>query len=171
MTERSFVKLGFTFEYFMHGVILIVIGLVCYLFNVIFATMILLVGIALLLVRSGIEIDSNFKKVRKYYEFFSLRFGTWVSVEKFQRIELRQTKESQTFVSRSGQKTFETKTYDIVLIDKTGFYIELNDFTNYNVAVETLALISKTFSMESVNQVVEIRKNAIERRKDKNYRK
>lgn len=171
MTTNTTIKLGFTFDYFIPGVLLIIIGGVTYFANFIVATSILLLGISLIVLRSGIEIDPNKKRVRRFYELLSIRFGGWIGMKNFEKVELKFTNESQTLVSRGGQRTYETKTYDIVFVDHSGFSRELNDFRNYNVAVQTLDLISKTFSLKSTNEIAEIRKAALERRKDNTYRK
>jgi hypothetical protein len=168
---RQEIKLGFTFEYFFPGVVLIIVGGLSFFGNIIVATCLLTLGILLLLLRTGIQVDPTKKSVRKYYDLFSLRLGDWICITNFPKVELRPTNESQTLQYRGGQTTVETKTYDIILIDKTGFSRELNDFTNYNIATQVLKLIADTFAVEIKNEVEEIRKAAMLRRKDKNFRK
>ncbi len=171
METRTFVQLGFTFEYFIPGVLLIIIGGVSFFANIFVATSILVFGISLLLLRTGIEIDANKKRVRKFYELFSFRFGIWVITANYIKVELSQTNESQTMMSRGGQRTYETKTYDIVFVNKSGFRRELNDFQNYNTAIQTLQIISKALTIESKNKVADIRHAAIQRRKDRSCKK
>ena len=167
MKTNISVKLGFTFEYFIPGVLLIIIGGVCFLVNIILAILMVLFGISALLLQTGIEVDVVDKKVRKFYDLFSLRFGIWINALSLTRVELKTTNESQTMQSRGGQTTYHTKTYDIVFYDNSGTFRELNDFKDYKVAVQILDLISKTFNLESTNEVKEIRNSAMKRRKER----
>ena len=171
MPANTFIRLGFTFDYFVPGVLLIIIGGVCFFANSFIAFFILIFGITLLLLRSGIEIDPDKKRVRKFYDFFSVRFGMWIYSMNFSKVELSPTNESQTMLGRSGEMTYETKTYDILFIDDSGSSKELNDFKSYDTAVHVLDQISLILKLESINEVAEIRSAAMKRRKDKHYRK
>jgi len=165
------IKLGYTFEYFIPGVLLIIIGGVSALGSIVAAIFLLIPGISLLLLQTGIEIDLDKKRVRKYYELFSLRFGSWIMTKKFSILELSPTNESQTMQHRAGQTTVETKTFDVIFVSKSGFSRELNEFKNYNTAYQVFKLIADTFVLESRNGVEEIRKAIVLRRKSKNLRK
>jgi hypothetical protein len=162
---RQHIKLGYTFEYFIPGVLLIIIGGVCFLGNALAAIFLLVLGIILILLRSGIEIDEGRKSVRKFYDCFSIRFGRWISVKNMQAVELRFTNESKTMQHRGGQTSVRTKTFDIVFVKKSGTSYELNDFKSYHVATQALKLISQTFDLGARNIVEERRAAAILRRK------
>lgn len=164
-------NLGYTFDYFIPAVLLIIIGGVCFLVHFALAAALLIIGLFLLLLQKGIEIDENSKRVRRYYSLFSLRFGKWTGMKNIITVVLSMTNESQTLQHRSGETTMETKTFDIYLISDTGFSTELNDFKNYNDAVKTMKMIADTFAIGAEDKVAETRHAALLRRKEKDYRK
>ncbi|MCK6649456.1 MAG: hypothetical protein L6Q66_07360 [Bacteroidia bacterium] len=164
------IKLGYTFEYFIPGVLSIILGAVFFFWNIVLGAMVLCFGIALILLQTGIEIDRSKNKLRKFYQLFPIKFGQWLNMGDFSAVELRRTNESQTMQHRAGQTTVETKTFDIILLEKSGRIIELNDFKSYSIAAKTLILISETFLLQSRNEVEEIRKAAMQRRKERNFR-
>lgn len=157
MKKGTVINLGYTFDYLGLGVLFILGGGICFLANIILAIFLLLFGILLLLLRTGIEVDTTKKKVRKYFDLFSIRFGNWIYATSLKKVELKATNESQTMNSRGGSKTYHTKSYDIILFGKFGTPIELNEFIDYNVACQTLMLISESFGLESRNEVEAIR--------------
>lgn len=171
MQTNTTIKFGFTFDFFIPGVLIIILGGISFFADVLIAIAVLFLGISLLLLGSGIEIDPDNNRIRKFYNFFPLRFGSWINTTYFPKVVLKRTNESQTMQSRGGQKTYETKTYDIVFIDNYGAFRELNDFKNYDNAVQMLELISKKLSLECRNEVQEIREAALKRRNEKNYKR
>ncbi|MFL5763973.1 MAG: hypothetical protein ACJ77K_08540 [Bacteroidia bacterium] len=167
MANRQEIKLGYTFEYFIPGVLLIIIGGVVCIGNSFAGAPIGLSGIALLLLKAGIQINTKKRTVRKYYELFSLRFGSWIEVNQFANISLSMTNETRTVQHRAGQTTSTTKTYDLVLSGQAGSAIELNDFSNYDVAVRAMKLIAETFQLNPENKIQEAREAAMKRRKER----
>ncbi len=171
MQEREEIKLGFTYEFVVHAIISIIIGGVCSLVNGIVAILLIAVGITLFFIRTGINIDKAKGRVRKYYAVFSMRVGYCIYINQVKIIELKRKNESEGLQHRAGQNTIENKTYDIILIDSTGFSIELSEFKIYTTATNVLNLIADTFSLKSKNKVEEMRSAALLRLKQKKARR
>ncbi len=167
MKKRTVIKLGFTFDFLAPGFFFIIGGGICLLANLILAIFLILFGILLLLLKTGIEIDISNRKVRKYYDLFSIRFGNWINTAYLKKVKLRATNESQTMNGLGGSKTYRTKTYDIIFFDSTGNLSELNDFINYNIACNIFNIISESFALESENEVEQMRAIGLKRRKER----
>jgi hypothetical protein len=160
------IQLGFTFDYFIPGVLLIIIGGVSCIGSIPIGVVMILSGVALLLLKTSIEIDTGNKRIRKFYALFSLRFGSWISTERFPKATLSLTNESRTILHRGGQTTTRTRTYDIIFHDDAGALKEMNDFRSYDKAVLTLGLIAELLQLQVTNKVEEARGTALKRRRE-----
>ena len=149
--------------YIVHALFIGVIGALCFFWNAIIASLILIMAVLLVLIRTGILIDTETKMIKTYNNLFYVYFGTWMSIEWCKSIELRMTNESQLMNSRGTSNTVQTKTYDLIFKGENGKETEFYDFTDYSLAVRAMKSISETFNINSINKVEQI-KHSIKRR-------
>jgi hypothetical protein len=85
----------------------------------IFGTSIALIGLILLLAKTGDQVDVSLRKTRVYHSFFGLTFGKWKSIEGYVNIAVLRKNLSRTMYSRSGQSTTIGQTvFTATLLDK-----------------------------------------------------
>jgi len=99
------------------------------------------VGITLLLVKSGIQIDSEHKRIRVYKSFNKYRIGNWIDFSELNSIKLEFTNDSIHLMSRGMEKTYRTKTYDLYLETTPGKFELLHCFDKKGLATKTVSTI------------------------------
>ena len=80
-----------------------------------------IIGSFLLFSYSGVEIDTEKKKIKQYNKLFGfIKTGKWESVEKYVGVTLVRLKETQNVFSRSNRQTSIHKiVYKIYLVNQT----------------------------------------------------
>ena len=168
MSLKTSVQLGYTFEYFIPGVILLIIGGIFFLVNSMLAILIILTGTSFLLLKTGIEIDQKTKDVRKFYSLFSLRFGGWIRTVNLPTMVVALTNTSKQLTSRGSSRTSYTGSYDVVFCDEKGSKRELNDFRTYDKALQLFNLINEQLALQhSRNEVKEAHEKAAKNRRER----
>lgn len=103
------------------GLTFAVLGLV-FIFDLhfLFGTAFLLIASFLFFTYSGVEIDTNTKKIKSYNKVFGIiKLGKWESMEKYRGLTLVPMKRVQTIFSRSNRQTSSTDHYfQIYLLNK-----------------------------------------------------
>ena len=150
-----------TYEFFIYGIMLAVAGIFCcFIFHPI-CLIAIPIGIFMSLSKTGIEIDTFEKKIRKYVSWVIFRTGVWHSLSKIVTIELRfntqHSKLTRPLYMDKGDTT--AKTYDLFLISDTGEEILLNGFTKPGLAFKTLEALDGISNYEIINQVEVMLKN------------
>lgn len=103
------------------GFTLVVIGIIAVVFNGLqfFAIGILLLGVLLLLVKHGVEVNLNKKQFRDYYSILNLRWGKWKTIAEHDFLLISK---SPKYYGAPVLKTMSTKSviiyYDLDLITK-----------------------------------------------------
>lgn len=158
-------KFGYTFEYFAHALLLIFFGLVCLFVHYLISIVLILFGILLLLIKSGIELDASNNRLRNYSEIFGFKFGKWIDASGLQRIDLNYTSESQTVKSLIHTDSLHTKTFDVFLQFEDRQEIEIASFTDYQTALDVLGELTMELNVNSKDWINEIREQAFQNRK------
>lgn len=167
MGRKLGVDFGYTFEYFIPGVLVTIIGGVSMLANIIAGLIALFVGISMLLIKTGIEIDIEIKAVRKYYALFSIHFGGWMFIPRFPLLLLKFTHTSKVMESRASTRTSHLKTYDLVFSDGNNNEQELNDFKTYEQALKIATWISQNLSVTFKDEVKENYETALKNKQSR----
>lgn len=163
MKEISDINIGYKLQHLIPAFFVIVIGFLLFIVHWIFVIPVVLFGISLLCMRSGVEIDITNKQIRMYSALSNLKFGSWTDLKPFNHIELKYTNESQTMSSRGSTTTVRTKTYDLVFYTPNGKEEEFNDFTDYKIATQVFKIVANSFGMSSRNIIEEMVTKAKER--------
>lgn len=117
------------------------------------AAMLLIVAVLLMLVKSGIEISIESKRMRVYKSIFKLKVGFWINLKTINKSVLRLTNQSHELMSRGGARTYTTKTWDLFLIDNSGKAIEFHNFTNRGLTIKTLSALKRHLGIEILDEV------------------
>ncbi|MBD3636225.1 MAG: hypothetical protein HUJ25_02695 [Crocinitomicaceae bacterium] len=146
---------GYTYEYLIHGVMTAIGGIICsFLIHPIFLLAIP-IGIMMSASKTGIEIDSSAKRVRKYVSWIIFKTGNWHDLSKIVKIELKYNSQHTKHVRPIYLAKSDTtaKTFDLTLIDDVGTESILNEFTKPGLAFKTLENLKGVSNFEIDNQV------------------
>ncbi|MCZ4409879.1 hypothetical protein O3Q51_13745 [Cryomorphaceae bacterium 1068] len=134
---------GKSYAYLVHSSFLTV---VFFIFGFLFPWCFLLIfpSLSLLLITTGVEVDSRNNRVRNYSGWLGNRFGVWLPLSHFQKVRLEEFVVSKKSEGAVRFNPTSSRTYDILLLDKYGKIYELNDFFEYDLALECMREIEKT---------------------------
>lgn len=163
MKNISDINIGYKLQHLIPAFFIIVIGCLLFFAHWLFAIPVVLFGISLLCMRSGIEIDITNKQIRMYSALSNLKFGSWTDLKPYNHVELKYTNESQTMSSRGSTTTVRTKTYDLVFYKSDSKEEEFNDFIDYKIATQVFRIVASSFGMTSRNIIEEMVIKAKER--------
>ncbi len=163
---------GFSNQYLVQGFGVVAGGLLCLLVSSYLALPIVIIGIGLLAVRTGVLVDTKEFKYKLYREIFGISFGTWKSLKNTSGLVLKLTISQSTIAGMNpGLGTYrstsiKTRTFDVLLIRDGTQPKQLNDFVNYKPARRTAVIISKTLNIPFTDKVADkISQNKAKRRK------
>ncbi len=159
MNKLDRIPFGFSFDFLGSGMMLIFSGVICSFYHLAFLFFLIPLGLLLILLRAGIEIDFDKKQIRKYTEILGFRFGEWTAVHPFTHLDLLYSNESQTMHSRGSSRTSHNIVYDLILHDKKENTFLFYSFTKYLLASETLKVLSNAFNLIAWDEYDSIRSN------------
>lgn len=135
------------------------------------------VGIALILASSGVEIDTEAKKYRKYAAFFGFKVGDWKQLNDIVKVELHESTQQylkrtliMSMVAKGGEKIFH-KTYNVIIANNQDEKIMVNDFDEYYHAIKCFRALEQTTNTKGVNHYSIETANIIERQKRRKERR
>ena len=145
---------GKTYDYVIQGVFTIILGILLFFWHPLFALFIV-VGIAMILLASGIQIDTKNNMVRKYFSVGFIYIGKWKRLENISKISLKYNSHKGTTYRPIYLSKAPTilRTYDLVLTDNWKISKVLFEFTDYKIATKTLEELSKNTTCEIENQI------------------
>lgn len=156
MEQKITISEGMSFAYLIPGATLIIFGIVgSQLFLPLIVAM--LPGFALCLSSTGVDIDIESKKYRKYIGFVLFKIGTWSSLDSYTVLELKQSTQQYTkrtflqSIVAGGGETITHRTYDICLSGAAGNTTEVNDFDRYEDAVKCMRTLQKVTKIEPID--------------------
>lgn len=126
---------------------------------------VLLFGIAIAMLKTGLTFDGKRKRVRKYARFFNMYFGNWISLEKYTVADLQLYREKGAVRGRGASFDTLTQRYEVYL--HAGFKEKflLHDFDEYDMAKQALRILKDDFGMETNNSIAENIRNSKRRRR------
>ena len=155
MNKLITISEGLTYEYLIHGIMIAIAGIFCsFIFNP-FCAIAIPIGIIMTMSKTGIEIDSTGKQVRKYVSWVFFKSGNWYDLKQIVKIELRfNTQHSKvTRPLYMNKEDTTAKTYDLFLIDDVDEEILLNPFTKPGLAFKTIEALKGISDYTVVNHV------------------
>jgi hypothetical protein len=140
---------GKTYDFVIHGVFLCILGILMILIHPFFAV-IVVVGIALALMTSGVQIDVKNKQIRKRFAAGPISFGDWRSLQDITKITLRynghQGNTYRPIYLNKGATSL--RSYDLVLTNKFMLDHVLFEFTDYKLAQRVLNSLAQLTDCE-----------------------
>lgn len=157
---------GLTYEYVIHGVIAIVAGLLLLLVSPILTLIFIIGGIVLLTIKTGIDIDAENQKLRKFKSIPFLKFGEWIDLKKIILVELKyNANTARTTGPPSSSFALGVvlpnaggtlKTFDLFFHDDVGEEKLINQFLKASQATKTLKALSQISHLKIINHFEEM---------------
>lgn len=148
---------GLTYEYVIPGVFIMFLGLLLSIANVFFI-LIAIIGLTFIMVSSGVLIDTETKRIKKYHAIGPLdlrKSDNWVSLNQIVEIRLKyNTNEGITYRPIYLAKAPSTlTTFDLILTDEFDRKIFLYDFKDMRQALKTMTQLEKLSNARIINEV------------------
>lgn len=169
MKTTFIVDEGYSLQFLVHAFCVFVAGGLLFFLNYYVPVPFFLAGIGLLLVRSGVEVDNNERKIRKFYSLFHWRNGKWILLAPFDTAQLVFTNEKEEFGDNYDPNyihspehylpstTVRTITFDIFLLGKNVTKMHICEFTEYSHAQKLLSHLKENYNLAILDGYMENR--------------
>ncbi len=145
---------GYTYEYLPHGFFLGITGLIL-TFTLHWSLFpIALAGIFIAASKTGIEIQTRTKQMRKYTSWIVFKTGEWIDLTNLERIELEYDDHGGDSTYVMEQRHTSAKTFDLLLITKKGKTILFNQFLKIGLALKTVDALEALLPELTINNYV-----------------
>ena len=139
-----------TYRYITPSLILFVAGGFAFLLSYFLAIPLILISLLLFTIKSGISVDAEKMKYRKYDEVLGQRLGSWRKLRSEDKVTLKQTRVDQNMNSRGTSVTTRVRTYDVIL-HSDGVEKEVHEFTDYSKARKLYNMFTGGCGLEGRN--------------------
>lgn len=156
MSKIKSIGEGQTFDLITHGTVVILVGVPIGMFTYQFIALIFfLIGILFMFVSSGIQLDSEENRIRKYRSLLGFKFGPWRTLTDVKKIELRYFIEGLSGSSSylAAANTSRVKNYDLYLIFDDKKELKFHTFIKLKPAYRVMKVLKKEFQIVLENQV------------------
>lgn len=145
---------GKTYDYVIQGVFTIILGIILFFWHPLFGLFIV-AGTAMILLASGVQIDTKNNTVRKYFSVGFIYIGKWKRLENISKITLKYNSQKGTtyrpiFLSKDAASL---RTYDLVFSEPKKSNYVFFEFIDYKTATKALEELSKITPCEIENQI------------------
>jgi hypothetical protein len=165
MAKTTAIHEGLTYEYLVPGLFVLLGGGILFVFNTILAIVVVLFGILMMMLSTGLEVDFEHQRIRKYKSILFLKFGEWLYLRNIVQIELRYNSNSVKIKGPAGTNIVPgfglpwiapnpgaaAKTFDLYLLDDVGEEKLLNQFLKYGLAIKVLNVLEKVSRIKIIN--------------------
>ena len=148
--NKGNISLGMTFRYITLSLILFIGGGFSLLLSTFLALPLMILAILLFTVKSGIAVESDTMRFRKYDLMLGNKIGRWHKLGKEDKVTLRQSRIDQNMNSRGTTVTTRVRTYDVV-VHSGGKEKEVHEFTDYNKARKLYNMFTGGCGLEGRN--------------------
>jgi hypothetical protein len=169
------IKEGATYDFLPHGFVsLIVLGSIGFVFHPIAGFIGTLIGIAIMSLRAGVQIDIEQKRIRRYHALFYVRYGKWFSLKNVISGKLvynRQSSRKQSGIdasvivgmggvgaSQMGERKGMVKTYDLMFEEDTGENEIFHSYTAMKPAFDSVKILNDVIGFPVENQLLTMQK-------------
>ncbi|MEZ4923921.1 MAG: hypothetical protein R2780_12170 [Crocinitomicaceae bacterium] len=170
MERTIIIQEGTTYDYLPHGFgAMIVLGAIGFIIHPVLGFIGLAIGITIMGLRAGIEIDTVHKRIRRYHAAFFLRFGRWFDLRRVVGGKLVYNRQSSRRdmnipimggigaigASQGSDRKALVKTYDLKFEEDTKSELELyHSFTAMKPAFETVKVLNDLLKLNIENQLL-----------------
>jgi hypothetical protein len=157
------IKEGTTYDYLPHGFAFLVVGMIFLAVHWSIAVVFMLLAIAIIGIKTGVEVDIENRQIRKYKQFLGIYFGQYKSLKSIVLAKLVMNQFNTKFAVPVRNLAWREKqsrmtTYNLILIDDTETETIFNQFVKFSLADKTLKALSKIDSFETFNEVAAVLK-------------
>ncbi|UKN01922.1 hypothetical protein K6119_00130 [Paracrocinitomix mangrovi] len=157
---------GITYDYLAHGFgVILLVGGLGWLIHGFVSLLGLVIGIAIITMKGGVEVDLANKKWRKYNSFFGVKFGTWRSLANVNHVRI--SYESQDAMSAEAQTTAymsanpvvgAVKCYEMIFSYSDNFNKDelVHSFTKMKAAFEMAKILKEDLNIEVTNYLLKM---------------
>ncbi len=122
------------------------------------AVVVLSIAIAIIGIKTGIEVDVENRQLRKYKQLFIIRFGEFTSLKNTLKIKLVLNKyDSKLAIPVRNlawrEDPAQLTTFDLIIVDNTENKTVFNQFIKYSLADKTMKALSKIENLDTFNEV------------------
>lgn len=125
---------GYSLNYLIHAFFVIIAGILGFMLNTFLAIGLIILGIMLLLVKTGVEIDCPNKYALAYQSIFGMRLGRKINLNDYKQVRLKRESHSTQMQSRGPSNVVETKVFLIQLMNDGDSKVDLYAFRKYSKA-------------------------------------
>lgn len=160
------VEEGYTLDFFIHGFFTGITGILLIYFDLMdyfrdesgfiesinikqftLGLFLMLLSVLFFLVKSGIEISSEDRKVRVYKSLFNFNIGRWHRTDEIAQAYLKITKQSKEMMSLRQTRTHTYLNYDLYFAMKDNSEFIFHGFSKRRLGIKTLNLLHKYFKI------------------------
>lgn len=145
---HSFGK-AFPSSFVFTGYIFLSAGIII-MFNNLLGLILVLIGVFIAFVKSGVQINLETNSYRKFDSLFGLKRGQWESLEAFSYLSILRTKEESATLSRSNRRAVTSSDlfYDICLLDENHRKKQpIKRLKEKNIALSDIKILSAQLGM------------------------
>lgn len=161
MSKTTVIHEGLTYDYLVPGLFVLLGGGILFVFNNVLALVVVSVGIILMVLSTGVEVDDAKQRIRKYKSILFLKFGAWHYLRNIIQVDLRYNAHAVK-IKGPALTNFvvpwvapnpggAAKTFDLFLVDDVGEERLLNQFLKYALAVKALSALEKMGRIKTIN--------------------
>ena len=156
MRQKVDIKEGYSLNYLIHAFFIIVIGILLFLVHFLPAIVVITLGVMLLLIKTGVIIDLDYKKATAYSSILAYKFGTKsINLKEFNHVRLKYKNEATVMQSRGPSNVIRTKTYTILVFTESNQDALLHEFTNYALALKIFNTLTVKLDYSGYDEVTE----------------
>ncbi|MBL7900352.1 MAG: hypothetical protein JNJ99_17575 [Crocinitomicaceae bacterium] len=153
-----------TLKYFYLGFVIVILGIWISTFYLAIGLGIVLIGIFALLSIKGVQINPGNQKVKAYFNFLFIKFGSWVPLSEYTHVVLGPNSNSKALGGRYITTTVRTNSYSVYLLGKNNTRLELREFVEHHLAEHYLYQIAQQIRLPTVKTEEVIKTIAKEKR-------
>ncbi len=143
---------GYTMDYLIHGTFSLIVAGISATFSSFLVICFLILAFCFYIIQTGISVDFENRKIRKYRSLLGKQFGPWTSIDPDDIIKLGLTDESQRMNSRGASTNVRAKTYDLIIVKNKEQEIIIYEFSKYTDAITLAQRLSDTFDLPLNNE-------------------
>lgn len=171
MTDSNRVHEGLTYDYLAHGLgVIVLFAIIGAIFHYVLILLGFILGISMMALGAGVEVDPKNKKIRRYFSIFGMTWGKWMDVSKMLKARLKYQSasgSSESTTSLLAMPSFKSKggpsaarAYVFSFIDDMETEKEFNQFVDMKPARKTAELVEKKLNIP-VQSDLKIMKKAL----------
>lgn len=106
-------------NFFILGILLVLIGILAVIMSEFEGLIAILLSVPLLFIRTGILVDTEKKRIKKYIGLFSFKNGKWESISQIQHLRIIRVQQSASMAVLSISRIDTSIVYKLILVMPT----------------------------------------------------